>query len=335
MKVSELGELGLISLLREMVCEGSNKQAVSWQKLIIGIGDDTAAWRNDSSVTLATTDSLVQGVHFTLETTTWQELGWKALAISLSDIAAMGGIPLYALLSLGLPGDIEVTDVTNLYRGVLEVAQHFDVAIAGGNVASSPVVSLGSTVLGSGAGENVMARSAARIGDRVAVTGYLGAAAAGLKMLREQLTFSPHSSASFRQAFLRPFPRITDGQILVSLGVKTAIDISDGLLADLGHICRASRVGARINVEKLPVHPDVAASFGEESLELALSGGEDYELLFTASAEVIDQLKARVSCPVTVIGEITPDETCRIVMVNGQGGLFTLAKKGWQHFISG
>jgi thiamine-monophosphate kinase len=154
-------------------------------------------------------------------------------------------------------------------------------------------------------------------------------------MLQEQLTFSRHSGASFRQAFLHPFPRIVDGQTLVSLGVKAAIDVSDGLLADLGHICQASRVGARINVEQLPVHPDVAASFGEESLELALSGGEDYELLFTASTEVIDQLKAKVSCPVTVIGEITSDETGRIVMVNGQGGLFTSAKKGWQHFISG
>ena len=335
MKVSELGEFGLIGLLREMVCEGRNEQAVSWRKLIIGIGDDTAAWQGDNSVTLATTDSLVQGVHFTLDTATWQELGWKALAISLSDIAAMGGIPLYALLLLGLPGDVEVEDVTNLYRGMLELAKHFDVAIAGGNVARSPVVSLGSTVLGSAAGGNVMARSAARVGDKIAVTGYLGAAAAGLKMFREQLTVSPHSGASFRQAFLRPFPRIVDGQIMASLGVKAAMDISDGLLADLGHICQASRVGARINVDQLPVHPDVADSFGEESLELALSGGEDYELLFTASAEVIDQLKARVSCPVTVIGEITSDETCRIVMVNGQGRPFTPAKKGWQHFASG
>jgi thiamine-monophosphate kinase len=331
-KVSELGEFGLIDLLKEMVSEGNNEQAASWQKLIIGIGDDTAVWYSDNSVTLATTDSLVQGVHFTLDTIAWQELGWKTLAISLSDIAAMGGIPFYALISLGLPRDIEVKDATDLYWGVLEAAQHFDVTIVGGNVAHSPVVSLVSTVLGSAASGNVMTRSAAMVGDRVAVTGYLGAAAAGLIMLRKQLTFSPPSSDSLRQAFLHPFPRIVDGQTMASLGVRAAIDVSDGLLVDLSHICQASRAGALINVEQLPVHPDVITSFGEESLELALSGGEDYELLFTANTEVIDQLKRRISCPVTVIGEITSDEICRIVMVNGQGRPYTKSGKGWQHF---
>src|SRR3989337_1409704 len=119
MKVSELGEFGLIDLLAQMVYDAKDKQAASWQNLLIGIGDDTAAWRGDTSVQLATVDSLIQDVHFSLDIVPWEELGWKALAVNLSDIAAMGGMPKYALVSLALPENTEVDDVVALYRGMI------------------------------------------------------------------------------------------------------------------------------------------------------------------------------------------------------------------------
>jgi thiamine-monophosphate kinase len=334
MKLSELGEFGLIDLLARMVHAGQDKQAAPWQKLLVGIGDDAAAWYGDASIELATVDSLIQGVHFTPDITTWHELGWKALAIGLSDIAAMGGVPKYALVSLGLPDNTEVADVTELFRGIIELGQQFAVAIAGGDTSSAPLVTLNTTVFGSTReqGQHILTRSAARASERVAVTGYLGAAAAGLEMLKKQLPLDPEASASCRQAFLLPYPRVAEGQLLVSLGVKAAIDISDGLIADLSHICQASKVGARIEVDLVPVHPAVKNNFGDKSLEMALSGGEDYELLFTASNEVIDRVRNQASCPITVIGDVVADKMGKVTLVDRRGKPFKPAKTGWQHF---
>lgn len=334
MKVSELGEFRLIDLLAKMAYAGQDKQAAPWQKLLVGIGDDAAAWYGDASIEMATVDSLVQGVHFTPDITTWHELGWKALAIGLSDIAAMGGVPKYALVSLGLPDNTEVADVTELFRGMIELGQQFTVAIAGGDTSSAPLVTLNTAVFGSTREQShhILTRSAARASERVAVTGYLGAAAAGIEMLKKQLPLEHEASASCRQAFLHPYPRVAEGQLLVSLGVKAAIDISDGLIADLSHICQASKVGARIEVDLVPVHPAVKNHFGDKSLEMALSGGEDYELLFTASTEVIDRVRTQASCPITVIGDVVADKMGKVTLVDRQGKPFKPAKIGWQHF---
>ncbi len=331
MRVSELGEFGLIDLLAEIAGEGQNHQAASQKQLAIGIGDDAAAWHTGAATELATVDSLVQGVHFTLDTTSWKALGWKAIAVNLSDIAAMGGDARYALVSLALPGDTDVAGIADLYRGMIELGSQFGVTIAGGDTSSAPIVVINITIIGSLRDENkILTRSAARPGDRVAVTGYLGAAAAGLKILKRQLRLGPEAGDSLKQAFLKPYPRIAEGRILAEQGVKAAIDISDGLIADLNHICRASRVGARIDTGLVPVHPAVSANFGDRSLELALSGGEDYELLFTASAAVIDRVAAATSCPVTVIGEVTAGKG--VTLVDSEGKPVKSKKTGWQHF---
>jgi len=161
MKVSELGEFGLIDLLEKKIAESPAMQPPPGE-LIIGIGDDTAAWRGDDSVQLATVDSMVQDVHFSLETATWKEIGWKSLAINLSDIAAMGGIPDYALVALSMPENTAVEDVGALYEGMIELAGQSKVAIAGGNVSRSPVVSITVTVIGSSTGE-ILRRSTARV----------------------------------------------------------------------------------------------------------------------------------------------------------------------------
>ncbi len=335
MKVSELGEFGLIDLLAKMVYRAQDKQSPAWQKLIIGIGDDAAAWHGDASTQLATVDSFIQDVHFSLDITPWKELGWKALAINLSDIAAMGGVPKYALVSLALPDYTEVDDVTALYQGMIELAQQFGVAIVGGDTSSSPLVAINITVLGSARSQDkLLTRSGAKAGDKVAVTGYLGAASAGWEMLTKGLQFDPEATAYLKRAFLHPYPRIAEGQLLVDHGVKTAIDISDGLVSDLNQICKVSQVSARIEVDRVPVQPTVKANFGDRALELALSGGEDYELLFTTSTEVIDKIKARAPCPITVIGEIVADKAGKITLVDSKGNPFIISKKGWEHFIS-
>lgn len=334
MKVSELGEFGLIDLLAKMAYSTQDNQKASWQQLIIGIGDDAAAWRSDASTQLATIDSFIQDIHFSLDTTSWEDLGWKAIAVNLSDIAAMGGLPRYALVSLALPGHTEVADVTTLYKGMIELAQRFEVAIVGGDTSSAPLVAINITILGSAKGQDkdILTRSAAKPGDKVAVTGELGAAAAGVRMLNRKLQFNPEATACFKKTALCPYPRIAEGQLLVEQKVKTAIDISDGLIKDLSHICQSSQVGARIEIDRVPIHPEVRANFGDSALELALSGGEDYELLFTASTEVIDKVKKAASCPVTIIGEIIAGKTGEITLVDKKGEPFNLGKTGWEHF---
>lgn len=336
MKVRELGEFALIDRLAEMAARGHQGH------FIVGIGDDAAAWRSDASVQLATTDALVEDVHFTLATTSWEDLGWKSLAVNLSDIAAMGGRPEHVLVSLALPGDTEVDDVLSFYRGMIELADEHDTVIAGGDTTSAPgdVVGTGKvvisiTVLGTAADPDgrLLTRAAALAGDRVAVTGALGAAAGGAEMLLGGLSFAPEIEAELRRAFSRPRPRVVEGQRLVSQGVTAAIDVSDGLIADLNHICRASRVGARVEIDRVPVAAAVTAAFGSSATRLALSGGEDYELLFTADATRVERVKETVACPVTVIGEITdgPGETA---VVDRQGNPVELTGSGWDHFAA-
>ncbi len=328
MKVSELGEFGLIDFLAGIIAR--NGQAAP---LLLGIGDDAAAWRSDDAVSLVTTDSLFEGVHFNLENTSWEDLGWKALAVNLSDIAAMGGNAQYAVVSLGVPGETDVEAVVALYRGMLAVAGEFGVAIAGGDTCRAPLVSLTITVFGSAPGaDRLLLRSGARAGDVIAVTGSLGAAAAGLEMLRGAIVLETADAAELSRAFFRPWPRLAEGKLLAERGVKAAIDISDGLVADLTHICRASGVGARLETERVPVSPAVKAGFGGRTLALALSGGEDYELLFTAGTRVMAEVKETAACPVTVIGEVTAGGAGQVVLMDAGGNRVHLAGKGWEHF---
>jgi thiamine-monophosphate kinase len=322
-KVSELGEFKLIDLLAKMVGGGD-------ERLLIGIGDDAAAWQGDDSIQLASVDSFIQGVHFTPQTTPWPDVGGKALAVNISDIAAMGGIPRYALVSLALPDDSQVEDVAALYNGLLKVGKRYGVSIIGGDISQAPLVAVTVTILGSSPTKKILTRSSAKVGDIVAVTGSLGAAAAGMELLKSQRKLDPEADTRLKDAFLHPTPRIAEGLLLVEQGVKTAIDISDGLVADLNQICKASGVGARIEVERVPIEPAVKTAFSEGALELALSGGEDYELIFTAGSEIIERVKKAASCPITIIGEITDGKG--VTLIDEQGKPFELKKAGWEHF---
>jgi thiamine-monophosphate kinase len=335
MKVYELGEFGLIALLAEIVDKTRNPKDSSWQRLVIGIGDDAAAWQVEGTVQVATTDSLVQDTHFDLSIVTWEELGWKAIAVNLSDIAAMGGTPEYALVSLALPGELETDNVSSLYRGMVQIAGRYGVAIVGGNIASADKAVINVTVLGSLESRSMLSRSAAVPGDQIAVTGYTGLSAAGLKMLRQNLKFDAETTQLFREAHLTPIPRVDEGQILLHRSVKAAIDISDGLIADLRHICQASRVSARIDQNALPIHPALKANFKSDYLQLALAGGEDYELLFTTSHMIMTRLRKTMPCPVTVIGEITTGKPGQVEITGADGKIIPFEKSGWEHFKSG
>jgi len=318
-----LGEFGLIDLLAKMAAGRD-------ERLIIGIGDDAAAWQGDTSIQLATVDSFIQDVHYPSGMASWQETGWKSLAVNLSDIAAMGGLPRYALVSLALPPETELDDVTALYTGMLELAKKYGVTIVGGDISSAPLVVISITVLGSSPQKKILTRSSAKPGELIAVTGHLGAAAAGLEMLTKKLKLDPPATTRFKQAFFKPTPRIAEGQLLLEQGVKTAIDISDGLLADLGQIGKASQVGAKIEADRVPVEPLVKAALDDKALELALAGGEDYELLFTAGAEIMEKVKQAAACPVTVIGKITAGRG--VTVFDGKGKPLKLDKAGWEHF---
>jgi thiamine-monophosphate kinase len=322
-KVSELGEFGLIDLLAKM-------EVGRDERLLIGIGDDAAAWQGDPAIQLASVDSFIEGVHFTPQTTPWAEVGWKALAVNISDIAAMGGIPRYALVSLALPADSEVDNITALYTGMLKIAKRYGVSLVGGDISRAPLVAISITILGSSPTQNLLTRSEAKVGEMVAVTGQLGAAAGGLEIAEQKRDSDAEAAGQLKNAFLHPTPRIAEGLLLVEQRVKTAIDVSDGLVADLNQICKASRVGARIEVERVPVAPAVKAVFGEKALELALSGGEDYELLFTAGGDAIERVRKAASVPVTVIGEITDGKG--VSLVDKQGKPFELKRSGWEHF---
>ena len=334
MKVSEIGEFGLIARLSKMAQKTEDKHQAAWQQLIVGIGDDAAAYFSNNEIQLATVDSLVQDVHFSFSYMSWQELGWKSIAVNLSDIAAMGGFPRYALVSLGLPGDTEVVDVIALYRGMFDIAGKFGLAIVGGDTVRSPFVFVSVTVIGSAGvkNRNILRRSAAKPGDKIAVTNSLGTSAGGLEMLSKDLKFSPKFSKQLRQAHLTPNPRIPEGQLLVDKGVKCGMDISDGLIGDLAHICMESRVGANVNIDLVPVAPGLKENFGTRALELALTGGEDYELLFTANTAVMNRVKKAILCPVTIIGEITAEKVGKVTLIDSQGKPFNLKRTGWDHF---
>jgi len=334
MRLSELGEFGLINLIRSSSTRYGNSGRIPWQEVLVGIGDDAAAWKGDNHIQLATTDTLVQDVHFDLDIINWEELGWKALAVNLSDIAAMGGIPRYALLSLALPGELEVEDISKFINSIMHLAEEFRVAIVGGNVAASPNVVITATIIGCSKGKAMLKRSTASPGEQIAVTGYLGSSAAGLEMLKGKTISDPKVSNFLRQAHFKPIPRVKEGQILIEQGVKTAIDISDGLVADLDHICESSKVNAKIKMEHVPVHPVVTANFPNHQ-DLALCGGEDYELLFTADETTVARTKQALNCPVTVIGDITDEKLpTRVTVVDSKGNIIPYKTAGWEHFKS-
>lgn len=331
MKLSSLGEFGLIELIRKASQRSATQGTPSSSRLILGIGDDAAAWHGSDLVQLATTDSLVENVHFTFASTSWTDLGHKSLAVNLSDIAAMGGTPTYAFVSLCCPTDVDSDDVLAYYEGLNALAARYDVVVAGGNLTKAPVVNTSVFVTGEVSAEKMLTRSAARVGQSIAVTGSIGGASAAVAALRNGVR-PDDLLPRLATALLRPEPRVKEAQVLADTGIKCAIDISDGLVADLTHICEASDVSAIVEVERVPLHPDCVVQSGDMNLE-ALGGGEDYELLVVGDSETIHAASASLNLPITIVGHIVGrSDLPRVSLVNADGGNVGPIEKGWNHF---
>lgn len=314
--------------------------------LSIGIGDDAAVIRQQSGrETVITADLLIEEIDFRLDTTTARLLGHKALAVSLSDIAAMGARPRHALLSVGVPREIWRSDfVDEFYEGFFALAEAYGVALVGGDVSRSPErIVIDSIVLGEVARGRAVTRSGARAGDHIFVTGSLGGASAGLRLLgrgtrlRRKRSRSPEcldvEELLLRQ--LRPEPRVPWGALLGEEHLATAmIDISDGLSSDLAHLCRQSRAGAVIDAARVPVDPAVINLCGRRALDpllLALHGGEDFELLFTIRPRDLGRLPRSLGgVPVTYIGDVT-SEPGRVLISEGSR-VWRLEPGGFTHF---
>jgi thiamine-monophosphate kinase len=305
----------------------------------LGIGDDAALLAVPPGQLLAvSTDTLVEGVHFPRDTAAF-DIGWKALAVNLSDLAAMGATPAWASLALTLPAG-QGSWLAEFAEGFAKLAREFDVALVGGDTTQGPL-SITVTVHGFVAEAAALRRDGARVGDGIFVTGTLGDAAAGLRRLdargrreAETPTALPDDARDALVARLnRPSPRVAQGLVLRGRA-SACIDVSDGLVADLGHICAASRVGAALSADRLPASSALLALPDDSQRHaLQLTGGDDYELCFTASSAVEPDLLldlARSGCGATRIGTIVAG-SC-VVVNDDTGARIDVARAGWQHF---
>lgn len=321
MKLSDVGEFGLIEKLKDILGEAPDGE--------VWAGDDAAVLRAPAGTILFTTDLMIEGVAFDLELTGPEDLGYKSLAVNISDIAAMGGVPRRAVVGLGLRPGIDSEWIERLYRGMRECAEEFGAAVAGGDISRSDCLLISVALLGNPAGRRVIERRGARPGDLICVTGVLGASAAGYRMLRSGNRERP----DLLQAHLRPVPRVKETEILRTFLPSSMIDVSDGLAADLGHLCEASNVSAEIDLDALPIAD--APGLDRSPIDLALEGGEDYELLFTMVPERFEEASLgvveRTGTPVTRIGRILPiGEGPQIRTADGT----RVEVRGWDHLKS-
>lgn len=316
MKLSQLGEFGLIELLSKEIGKPSNN-------VVVGVGDDTAAiklktqtpkLKTKESLLLITTDALIENIHFKLKRTSFFDLGYKALAINISDILSMGGMPTYALITIGANKKLSVSKIEELYQGIRKLAKKFKIDIIGGDTVESPkelMVSI--TLLGEVEKKYLLTRAKAKIGDAILVTGDFGAPAAN----------------KYRSQTGRFIPRFKEYRtIATSRKASSMIDSSDGLVRSVLEICKASKVGARIWTDSVPIAK-------KANLEQALYGGEEYELVFTTprakAVELRNLIQRKTKTKVSIVGEIVAKKS-GVKLVNIHGKVSSLKKKGYEHF---
>jgi thiamine-monophosphate kinase len=355
MKLSNLGEFGLIHAIQQL-SSGRSPDTV------IGIGDDAAVLKiGPATLLLATTDMLIEGVHFDLSCTDHYSLGWKSAAVNLSDIAAMGGVPRFCLTSLALPARIPVEAVMDFYRGFHALLRAHKTILVGGDTCSSKgglVISV--TALGEAKKRTIISRAGAKRGDRIFITGTPGDSGAGLELLKagvrsqksgvrsrgaggrgqktgvrsqEPGVRSKDFNSELIERHLRPVPRVKWGRQLALSGCASSmIDVSDGLSSDLLHLCEESGTGALLFSGKIPLSPALLGSadrLRKPPLHYALSGGEDYELLFTVPSARMRTLE-KLHIPATEIGTITAGNA--VFLVSAAGKKTTLKPTGYDHF---
>ena len=333
MKFNEIGEFGFI--------ESIKKECITTLKDIIkGIGDDCAVFGPYSGrVLLFTTDMLVEDIHFLKAKITPYQLGWKTIAVNLSDIAAMGGRPLFLLISLAIPAEMNIELIQDFYKGMKDICEHYEVNILGGDTVASPdklVISV--SLIGDAKENEVLYRSGARPGDSIYVTGNIGDSSAGLKILKNEISPPKSIASHFIKIHNEPKPLIKTGRIIAASRLASAmIDLSDGLLSDLGHICKESGVGAMLFKKKIPISSELkllASRVKFNPIDLAFSGGEDYLLLLTVPKAKIKDFeilyKNKGSSPLYLIGEIREEKGVR--MVNDDGSIEEISIRGFNHF---
>jgi thiamine-monophosphate kinase len=337
--VAQVGEFGLIDRLARLL-NVSRDPLQPEAAGAIGIGDDAALWEPTPGFReVLTTDALIEDVHFRHSTTSWHDLGWKSLAENVSDIAAMGARPTRAFITLGLRPDTRIADLEDLYRGMAELAAGYQFQIVGGDTVSSPVTMLSVTVIGELQGEGLR-RAAGQVGDLLAVTGTLGGSAGGLALLEAgDAHLDDADVALLIRYHRRPQPRVAAGLILAEAGVRCGMDLSDGLLGDAGKLAYASGLSATLDLLPLPMPSALARRFGSDrARRMALTGGEDYELLVAAPEDVIDEaaslLSRRDSVELTVVGRLDAGPPGQVTVLDEQGRPIEPPRSSWDHFRS-
>ena len=337
MSVQELGEFGLIDRLRHVFEASYSPRGERGDpfRLLVENGDDAAAWDGPAGTTVLTCDAMAAGTHFDLAHSSPEDVGWRAMVSCQSDIAAMGFVPAYSTVTVGLTGTEEVETIERLYVGMAQACSRYGGRIVGGDVVRAVGIFLSVAMVGAdpsaatGRPTRPMTRSAARGGDVIAVTGPVGGSAGGLRVLKEGMDPRVPDAESLVRAHLRPRPRVSTAIRLATGGVRCAVDISDGLLADLMRVCGSSGKGAVVRMADLPVQPELKVVFPDDWRQMALSGGEGYQLLFTAPEGLIDAAR-EVDPDIVSIGEVLNDP--REVSVVAEDGSRIEGRSGFDHF---
>lgn len=345
--ISSIGEFGLIERLKEKCLDLHLSQKVA-DRIVLGIDDDTAVTKpSPGMLQLSTSDLLIEGVHFDLTYTSMKYLGWKLMVVNLSDIAAMGGVPVYALVTIALPAKISVEMVDDLYEGIIQAAQTYGCAIIGGDTNTSiGNTMLSATITGEVPEKFLKRRNNAQSGDLICSTGSLGLSHAGLRvLLREKKRFlNKKQQEGFTSELgeytaavskhLAPKARFDISTVAAQQEwVHAMIDISDGLASDLRHVCHQSRVGAQLFEERIPIDPvvkKIAEEFGESPLDYSLFGGEEYELLFTINPGQEEKIRQLVP-GISIIGQITENRD-KISLIQKDGSEKIILSGGYDHF---
>ena len=323
MKLQNLGEKELISRIRKDF-------SILHPDVSVGIGDDAAVIKHGKKFIILTKDLLFEGIHFLPPLHPPYLLGRKSLMVNLSDVAAMGGWPRYALLGLGLPPELDSSWLKEYFSGFKSAAEAEGVVLIGGDISQSKKIAISVTVIGEG--KNIIQRGGAEPGHHLFVSGSLGNARQGFILLKKGYRLGDDKKADpFLQAFLDPLPCITLGKELSRLKLASSmIDISDGLSVDLSHLCEESGVGAEIYLDRLPLSPEIQ-HFQRQPYRLALHGGEDYELLFSVPPQELQSLsRLQKNHKITFIGQMVKKK--EIFLIDRRGNRRPLKIKGFQHF---
>jgi len=335
--LADIGEFGLIRRIHKLL----QQEGVQAPGVTLGIGDDTASFQPRAGYELLVTcDCLVEGRHYLPDYITPLDLGRRAMTMNLSDIGAMGGRPLYALVSLGLKADMPVADMEAMYRGFITELNPFEASIIGGNITKTMgAIFIDITLIGEVEQDKLLLRSTARVGDTILVTGNPGQAAAGFQLMLHSKPTKELGKHPLVHAFNTPSHRLREGQAIASSRYATAmIDTSDGFLGDLGHICQESSVGAVLIQEKFPISEDLrqaATQLELDPYELFSQESDDYELIVTCPPDKVAKIRSAITAvsdvPVSDVGRIT--ETVgdiQLKLPNGTQHRITPA--GWDHF---